>query len=83
MFPKKLPVMKPEELKENYKRYNSNYYEQNKERMTVQLNQQKHCPYCDVEMAKYRYTRHCRSMRHQQNVLKFNDELVENDNEEE
>ena len=81
MCPKKLPVMTPEERKEYYKQYNSNYYQQNKEKMTTQLLEPKFCPYCQKDIAKYRYTRHCKSLKHQQNEINFVDEMLESDDE--
>ena len=71
MPPKKLEF-ETEEEKQNYlKAYRKRYYEENKDKIKAQQEITTHCPYCDKDIATFRYKRHCKSMSHQNKVLKF------------
>ena len=59
-----------EEKKQHDQEYPRDYYEMNKDKIKENLYQVIHCSCCDKEIMKYKFQRHCRSLRHQKNEAK-------------
>lgn len=55
------------------KKYQKEYYQENKERILEKMKRKIYCECCNRDIAKYKYPQHCRTKKHLKNLSK-NDE---------